>query len=507
MSPINQKIIAKNTILLYIRMGILMLISLYTSRVILDALGDIDMGIYNAVGGIVIMFSFLSGTMSVACQRYYAIEIGKKDYEELAKIFSLCVFVFLAIILIIVVLSETVGLWFLLNKVKTEGRLDAAKWVFQFSILSFVFSIIRTPFQGMIIIREKMNVYAYISIFEALGNLLIAILISRSSNDRLILYAALIMVINIIVSLFYIIYCLICYKECKPSYYWNNEKFKNIFSFASWNMIGALSGLCKSQGLNLLLNIFFGPVVNASRAMAYKVYTTANQFVENFYTAAKPQIIKLYSVNDLKGMEKLVIQSSKFSFFLIFVISLPIMLETDVLLDIWLKDVPERTAIFTKLVLANAMIDTLANPLATAMQAYGNIKKYHLVCGGFTLQILPVSYLFLKLGFPCETVFIVSIVFCAISIWIRVLFVNKDIGLSLSEYFKKAILPILVVIIAAIPIPLFFELYLDAGLTKFIIVVFSSIATVCLSVFLFGLTVSERDKIIDIAFQFLKIRK
>lgn len=497
MGTVNQKQIAKNTILLYIRMGAMLLVSLYTSRVILDALGEIDMGIYNAVGGIVTMFSFLSGTMSVACQRFFADEIGKNDYQELKHVFSLCVTVFIVIALLIVILSETAGLWFLYHKAKTAGRLDAAKWVFQLSIISFIFSIMRSPYQGIIIIREKMKVFTYISIVEILCNLGIALIIDHYSNDRLILYAILMLSVSILITVFYYMYCIRYYEECKFSFWWNKEKFMEIFGFAGWNMIGALSGICKSQGLNMLLNMFFGPAVNAARAMTYKVYSTVQQFADNFFTAVKPQILKSYASGDRKEMLKLVIQSSKFSYYLMFLVSLPILLETQPILDIWLKKVPDYTSLFTKLVIINALIEILGNPLAVSMQAYGKIRNYHLICGSFTLTILPVSYILLKMHYPPESVFYVSIVICAIAIWIRAVFVKRSIGLSLRDYFVNAILPILAVTIISTPLPLYIEMMFENSLKKFLLVGTASVIMTSVSVLFLGMTKTERKHFLE----------
>lgn len=497
MGTVNQKQIAKNTVLLYVRMGAMLLVSLYTSSVILDALGEIDMGIYNAVGGIVTMFSFLSGTMAVACQKFFADEIGKNDYHELKHIFSLCVTVFLAITLLIILLSETAGLWFLYHKAKTEGRMDAAKWVFQLSIISFVFTIMRSPYQGIVIIKEKMKVFTYLGIAEVLCNLGIAILISHYSNDRLILYAFLMLLVNVLISLYYYIYCNVCYEECKYSFWWNKEKFMKIFGFAGWNMIGALSGICKSQGLNMLLNMFFGPAVNAARAMTYRVYSTVQQFADNFFTAVKPQILKSYASGDRREMLKLVIQSSKFSYYLLFLVSLPILLETQPILDVWLKKVPDYTALFTRLVIINALIEVLGNPLAVSMQAYGKIRNYHLICGGFTLTILPVSYILLKMDYPPESVFYVSIVICALAIGIRAIFVKVSIGLSLREYLIKAILPILTVTVISTPFPLFIEMTFESGLKRFLIVGFASVIMTSVSVLFLGMTKTERKHFIE----------
>ena len=498
MTIVDQNRIAKNTILLYVRMAIMLLVSLYTSRVILDALGEIDMGIYNAVGGIVMMFSFLNGTMSTACQRFFADEIAKNKFEDLKRVFSLCVIVFITIALLIIFLSETVGLWFLFNKAKTDGRMDAAKWVFQLSIISFLFTIVRSPYQGIIIIKEKMKVFTYLSMAEVLCNLGAAIAISHYSSDRLIFYSVLMLVVNIIISLYYFLYCNKFYQECRFSFWWDKQKFMEIFGFAGWNMIGSLSGICKSQGLNMLLNVFFGPAVNAARAMTYKVYNTVQQFADNFYTAVKPQILKSYSSGDRENMLKLVIQSSKFSYFLLFLVSLPVLLETQPILDIWLKKVPDYTALFTKLVIINALIDVLANPLSVSMQAYGNIRKYQIVIGAITLTILPISYFLLKvLRYPPESVFYTSIIISTIAAGARVIFVKSRLGLSLSGYIKGTVIPIFIVSAISAGGSIAAKLYINdiscqSQFFQTVYVILLSVIFTVFTILFLGMTSSER---------------
>lgn len=492
MSVIDQKRIAKNTLLLYIRMGLIMLISLYTSRVILDALGATDMGIYSTVGGIVMMFAFLSNTMSTACQRFYAYELGRNDFVELKRVFSLCVSVFVAIAVLVVLFCETVGLALLYKKIQTEGRFEAAMWVFQCSIVSFIFTILRTPYQGMIIIKEKMKVFTYISVVEAVGNLAIALLIAHTSSDRLILYGILMLVINALVSLYYIFYCTHFYPECRFRFCWDTQKFKEIFSFAGWNMIGSLASVCKSQGLTILLNMFFGNALVAARAMAYKVYTTIQQFADNFFVAVRPQVLKSYSARDKEGMMKLVCQSSKYSFFLLFILSLPLLLETPLILDIWLETVPESTVLFTRLLIINALIDVFANPLGTSMLAYGKIKDYQICCGGTILLVLPVSYLFLKLHFPAETVFVISIIVSIIAMGVRMFFVSKKLGFSMKVYFTSVLLPVLGVVIFSSAFPFWLEETMEGDWLRFAVVTSTSFVSTALVVFLLGMTKTER---------------
>ena len=507
MSSIDQKRIVKNTLMLYFRMGLIMFVSLYTSRVVLDALGETDMGIYTTVAGVVMMFAFLSNTMSTACQRFYAYEMGANDHEGVKKVFSISVTVFFLISFIIFILCETLGLYFLYKKIRTEGRLDAAVWIFQFAIISFIFTIMRMPYQGMVVIKEKMKVFAYISIFEAIGNLGIALVISHSSHDRLILYGLLMLIVNILVSTYYFVYCTKFYEECRYHFCWDTGKFKEIFSFAGWNMVGSLSGICKSQGLTILLNIFFGNAIVSARAMAYKVYSTLQQFSDNFIMAIRPQIIKSYSAGDKAGMFKLVYQGTKFSYYLLYTVCLPILVETPIILDLWLKDVPNYTVIFTRLLIINSLIDATAVPLATAMQAYGKIRDYHLICGGFTLSILSLSYIALKLHYPPESVLFISIVVCTIAIGIRLVFVHNGTKMPILDYLAQTIKPLIIVTVLSCPIPILIEYLLPYGWGRFFIVVFSSLIFSFATILAFGLTRSERRQLINyISLLFDKIR-
>ena len=496
MSVVDQKRIAKNTFLLYIRMGVIMVVSLYTARVILDALGETDYGIYTTVAGIVMMFAFLSNTMSAACQRFYADEMGRGDQEGVRNVFSLCVLVFLAIAIIIIILCESLGLWLLDKKIQTDGRMDAAQWVFQCAILSFVFTILRMPYQGMVIIKEKMKVFTYLSVFEAVGNLAIALLIAHTAIDRLILYAVLMLAINALVSLYYLFYCTHCYTECRFRMYWNAHKFREIFHFAGWNMIGSLAGICKSQGLTILLNMFFGNALVAARGIGYKVFSTLQQFSDSFFNAVRPQIMKSYSAGERESMINLVFQSSKFSYYLMFILALPMLLETPLMLNIWLKDVPDSTVLFTRLLIINALIDVLANPLATSMQAYGNIRTYQLLCGGLMLLILPSAWVCLKCGLPAESVFVVSIVVCALVVALRVLLVNHYIGLPVKAYLQKVIGPIALVSILSSLIPLLLKELQTDDAAHSIGVCITSLLTTGVSIFAVGLTKSERKQIL-----------
>lgn len=498
MTVIDQKRIATNSILLYIRMIVVMLIGFLSSRVILNALGEVDFGVYDAVGGIILNVSFISGTMSTACQRWYSYELGRNNTQGLKQVFNLSLSIFLIISLIIVLLAETVGLWWLNKGMNVANRIDAAKWVYQFSVLAFLFIIIRLPFQGMVIAKEKMKVFAYLAIFESVATLGIAVVIYYSNNDRLILYAFLMMCIQFLTTSFYWLYCRIYYQECRLEPYFEKDKFKELFSFASWNMIGATADSLKVHGVNLLLNNRFGVLANAPRGVAYKVFNSISKLNTDFFTAVKPQLIKSYAAGQLDEMKKLICQSSRFSFYLMFLLTLPIMLETPPILEFWLKgrfaNVPEMSVIFTRLVLADGLLNTLTSPLATSMQATGKIRNYQLVLGTTLLTIVPLAYIGIKyFGLPAPSVFIITLVIDIICQFIRVQFIRKGIGLEHKTYLKEVILPILLVSISS-SVP---AIALHWAGIHFIITIFASIAFAGISAFFIGMTGSERKHTLD----------
>ena len=497
MSVVDTKKIAGNTLMLYLRMGLVLLISLYTSRVILDSLGEIDFGIYNSVGGIVAMFAFLSGTLATSCQRFFMVEMGKGDWEQLRKVFSLCLVTFLCLAGIIVLVTEPAGLWFLLNKMKLEGRTEAAQWVFHCSILSCVASMVSLPFQGMVIAREKMKVFAYISVFEALGALGIALLLTRSGGDHLKLYAVLMLLMQCIIASCYILYCRRFFPECRFVRAWDGSLFKEIFSFTGWNVIGTAAGIFKAHGLNLLLNMFYGPAVNSARGMAVKVFGMVSQLRENFMVASKPQIIKAYSGGEHAGMKKLVFQSAKFSTYLMLLIGIPLLVEMPFLLDIWLKDVPEYTAIFATLMLVNALLEGADYPVMMAIQANGDIKWYQIIVGCIQLLLLPIAYLFLKFGtFPPQIVFYLSIAISILAFFARMYFARKLVGISISDITVHALLPMLVVTLIPRAAALGVRHLMPESWLRLLCVGLTSTVILGLTAWGLGMTRSERETVL-----------
>ncbi len=493
MSSENNKRIAKNTAMLYIRMLITMAVTLYTSRIVLNTLGVEDFGIYNVVGGIITMIGFLNSSMSAATQRFLSFEIGKKDENQLKKVFSMSVNIHLAIATLILVIAETIGLWFVNNQLNIPiNRMIAANWVYQFSILAFITNIISVPYNALIISHERMNVFAWVSIIEVSLLLLTVFMLQMFGFDRLILYAILISIVTLIIRIVYGIYCRLNFPESKYMFFIDKLLYKTLMSYAGWTLIGSAAGALNGQGINILLNIFFGPSINAARGIAYQVRSAVNRFVYNFQVAMNPQIIKSFAFGDIKYMHQLIFQGAKYSFFLLFLLSLPILLETETILKLWLKIVPEYTIIFTQLIIINILIDSIAGPLMTAAQASGRIKLYQGAVGSLLLMILPISYLFLKLGYPPQVTLWINILISIIALFVRLIIVNHLVNLSMMDYAKNVILPIVSVSCISIIIPYAIYYYLPQSFMRFLTTSLVSLLSVLAAIYWAGLRPNEQ---------------
>lgn len=490
----NNKRIAKNTLLLYFRMLLTMAVSLYTSRIVLATLGVDDYGIYNVVGGVVAMFAFINSAMANASQRFLTFELGKGNWEQLHKVFCVSVAIHVVIALIILLVAETIGLWFLNSYmvIPTE-RMDAAHWVYQFAVLSTIVVIMRVPFNASIIAHEKMSAFAYISILEVILKLIIVYLLLIFNIDKLKLYAVLIFCIQFLDFSIYIAYCYKHFTECRYRFYYNKHLFNEMISFAGWSMFGNLAGVAFTQGVNILLNIFFGPVVNAARAVAVQVQHAVQGFVSNFQMALNPQITKNYASGNLEQMHALIFASSRYSFFLLLFLSLPIIIEAEQILSVWLEEVPGHTVNFIRLILCIMMVDAIANPLITAAQATGRIKVYQAVVGGILLLIVPFSYVALKLGSNPEVVFIVHFSMVVIAHLARLIMIRPMIHLSLRKYFSEVIIKITCVTTTSILLPtgIYFLLPKDK-FYSFLIVCSACVISVITSVFFGGLGKKEQ---------------
>lgn len=490
----NNKRIAKNTLLLYFRMLFLMAVSLYTSRVVLNALGVEDFGIYNVVGGVVAMFSVLSGSLSAAISRFITYELGKGNQKNLNKIFSSAVTIQLGLAGIIILLAETIGIWFLNVKMNIpEVRMEAANWVFQFSILTFAINLISVPYNASIIAHEKMSAFAYISILEAVGKLTIAYLIAISPIDKLIFYAILMCVVALVVRLAYGNYCKRHFSECTYHFSWDKQLLKSMFSFAGWNFIGASSAVLRDQGGNVVINLFCGPAVNAARGIAFQVNNAVNQFVVNFMTALNPQITKSYAAGDKGYMMTLIFQGARLSFYMLLLLSLPILVNTHYILALWLKIVPEHAVLFVQLILIFALSESISQPLITAMLATGKIRNYQIIVGGLQMMNLPLSYILLRLGYFPEVVIVIAICISQCCLAARLILLRGMIGLSITKYLKNVYLNIIVVCIIAVILPLISAYYIKESFINFILI--SLIAVICTlsSIYFLGCNNQERE--------------
>ena len=501
----NNKRIAKNTLMLYIRMLLTMGVSLYTSRVVLATLGVEDFGIYGVVGGVVSMFSFLNLAMVSSTQRYLTFGLGKNNREWLSKIFSTTILIHCLIALIIVILTETVGLWFLYNKMTIPlGRLNAAFWVLQFSVLSTVVVVMTVPYNATIIAHEKMSAFAYISLLEVTLKLVVVYLLTITKVDRLIFYAVLILLVQLLIRMIYHQYCIKHFNESRFHWSWNRPLLKEISSFAGWNLFGNLAAITFTQGLNLLLNVFFGPVLNAARAVAVQVQSAVVQFSSNFQTALNPQITKTYAMNELSNMHLLIYRSSKYSFFMLYFLSLPILFETTQLLHWWLKEVPAHTVNFIRIILFISMIDATANPLMIAAQATGRIRLYQSVIGGILLLILPISYVVLKMGGNPEAVFIVHLAIVSIAWIVRLYIIHPMIQIPISQYLTKVMGRVVAVGICSFMLVLAIRSFMQEGIIRFLTTGLSSVFFVALFIYLLGLEKGERNALQKYALRLVK---
>jgi O-antigen/teichoic acid export membrane protein len=491
----NNKRIAKNTMLLYFRMLITIGVSLYTSRIVLNALGVEDFGIYNVVGGVVVLFSFFNNAMSTATQRFLSFELGKNDIEEVKRTFSMSMTAHASIVILVILLAETVGLWFLnMHMNIPDGKMNAANWVYQFSILATCIGIIQVPYNASIIAYEKMSFFAYISIIEVIFKLLVAFLLVYISFDKLKIYSILICFVSFFTFLLYRFYCKRKIEVCTYHFFWDRALYKRLMSFSGWSLFGSVAVVGANQGVNILLNIFYGVVVNAAMGIANQVNSVLNKFVSNFQTAFQPQIVKFYAAGDTKSLEQLIFRSSKFSFLLLFTLTFPIMLNVDFVLKIWLKTVPECTSVFCNLIIISSLLESLAAPLWMTMQATGKIKKYQLYISTAIGLNLLFAYIFLKNGFPPYIVLVIKVAIDVLCFIIRLLFVQSYVDVRISQFIKTVLYRVFPIVIVILPLPYFLSKYyvewkglILSSLSFFILEVFL--------VYLIGFTKQERKTI------------
>ena len=490
----NNKRIAKNTLLLYFRMLFMMLVSLYTSRVVLNTLGVADFGINNVVGGVISMLGFLTGSLGAASSRYITFDLGKGDKKVMKRTFGNIKSIHYILAGVILLIGETIGLWFMTTKLQIPAeRETAAFWVYQFSILSSMIAVISVPYNATIIAHEKMSAFAYITIVDAILKLLIVYLLVIVPYDKLIIYSFLFFCIQAFDQLVYIVYCSRHFEEVHTSCCYDKKLFREIFSFAGWTMNGHLAVIGYTQGLNILLNVFFGIAVNAARGVAVQVQNICQQFCSNFQMALNPQLTKSYAHGDLKMMHGLLIKSSKFSFFILFFIAMPLMFEANIVLKTWLGIVPGHTVNFLRLIMIVGLLYTLSNPIIVSVHATGRLKKFQLIEGSMLLMIVPIAYVFLKfLGIRPEYVFVVHIMVEICTQYARLRIVLPMINMDLGDYFRKVIKPILFVVVLSPILPYILYCNMTEGYASFFIECSICVLCSCIVIYSVGCTNSER---------------
>ena len=494
MSPSsNNKRIAKNTLLLYFRTIFIMFISLFTSRVVLNALGIENYGIYNVVGGVVAMFSLISGSLSSSISRFITFELGKRNIEKLKVIFSTSMNIQIGLSLIVLLLGEVIGGWFLNTHMNIpEERMEAANWVLHCSLIMFCIGLLSVPYNSCIIAHEQMSTYAYMSIFEALLKLLICYLIIVSPFDKLITYVVMLTIVSLIITSIYGIYCTKHFEECKYQITHDRKQLKEMTGFAGWTFLTNSCYLFNTQGVNILINIFFGVTLNAARGIATQVDAAIMQFVNNFTMAMNPQITKHYAAGKTDEMFKLVCRGTKFSYFLLLIFSLPVLFETEYILTLWLKRVPEHTVTFLRLTIIGSMINMLGNTGYTACMATGKVRRYVIWISSVGCLVFPLSWICFTLGMSPESTYVVFILVYVLVDSVRLYIMKGLLQFPPMMFVKEVVAKILIVSVAAVIIPAITIYSMPPSFIRLVTsvvvcVIMSSIATYCI-----GLTSRER---------------
>lgn len=507
----NNRRIAKNTLFLYLRMILVMAVSLYTSRVILKALGVDDFGLYDVIGGIVALFSILSGSLTSAISRFLTYELGKGNSQRLKQIFSSSVFIQLMISLVVILALAPLGLWFINAKLNVPpDRYVAAYWVFGFSILTFCLHLLSVPYNAAIISHEKMAVFSYISLIEVSFKLLIAYCINLFAQNRLIIYAAMLFGVVLVIQLIYAGYCIRKFPECKLSLAYDRGLLKEIGSFAGWNFIGSAAGVLRNQGNNIILNLFYGTVANAAYSICMQVNNAVNQLADNFMVSVNPQITKYYAQSEIKEMNNLMFRSARMSFFLSWLLASVILLNTEYILNLWLAKIPDHTVIFVQLILWFTITESVSKPLITGMLATGKIKNYQIVVGGLQMLNLPISYVLLKLGAAPQAPLAVSIGVSLACLSARLVMLRGLMPFDSMAFIKKVILRVILVGALSFAVPYFIKLFVGET-SGFITFLWESAVCLCWTVaviYYIGCDNNERrfirDRIVAAKHKFIK---
>lgn len=492
--------IAKNTVLLYMRSLISLFISLYTSRLILKALGVEDYGIYGVVGGFVSMFSIVTSSLSGAISRFLNFSMGKGNKDELANMFSMSLNIMAILSLIVLVLTETFGLWFLYNRLNiTPGRETAAFWCFQFSVLSSISGFLTVSFTGAIIAHEKMGAFAYIDIGETVLKFLISLLLTFSLGrvDKLILYAALLLAINLSKQMFSRVYAMRRFEECRIRWFWDKKIFMDLFGYAGWSFLGKTSGTFAGQGVNMVINVCFGPAVNAARQLSSTVNHAVSIFVNNFTMAINPQVTQSYASGDLTYMKDLIYRGTKFSYFIMWMIFLPLFLETDFVVRLWLGEYPEYTVIFTQITMICVLLGIFASIWTMGIQATGKIFWYQLSYSALEFLQFGMIYVLLHNGFSPEWAYYASLLISLLKVLTMWILSRYQLNASILEFLKVVVLPLVWVSILSAVIPTLLHHFMPGGWLRFIIVLGSSLLISAGCILYIGCTPPERKLLIS----------
>ena len=492
--------IAKNTIFMYGRMAITMLVGLYTSRVVLRVLGVEDYGLYNVIGGIIALFTVLNNALINTTSRFITVSLAKEKALGTRQTFNMAFLMHCAVALFLIVIGETIGLWYLHHKlVIPVGREFAAEWLYQFTIIAAVLSTVNVPYNACIVAHEKINVFAILQVIDSVLKLGIVFVIQVAPYDKLIFYAVLMLLVTVFNFMFNYVYCHKKFEEVKFLFFWSRERFKEILKFIGWALVGNFSNMFYTQGINLMLNAFCGPAVNAARGIAVQVQGVVAQMANNVQTAINPQIIKTYSINDLDRMHMLICASSRFCYYLLLLFSLPIMLEANYILHLWLGVVPAHTVNFIRLTLMTVLLDAFINPMFTANLASGKLNIYYIPVSVVSVTFMFLTYFAIKYTLVPESTFLCYLAMVALGLVVRILVMRKQVQLKSSIYIKAAILPAMVVTLLASALPVASHLLVRGNIARlFATLMASSISTVTV-VFFAGITKQERQFAIQFA--------
>ncbi len=491
----NNKRIAKNTAFLYLRQLIIMVVAIYTSRVILDVLGASDYGIYNVVGGIVTMMSFLNGALGSSSSRFLTYELGRGDQSKLNSTFSASLNLHICVALIVLVLGETLGLWFFYEKlVIPDDRMTAAFWVYQFSIITTMVSFTQVPYNASLIAHENMSIYAYVGLYEAISKLLIVYLLTIAPIDKLIFYGMLLMLNSIGIQLFYRFYTTKRYEECRFRLVREKPLYKTLLGYSGWDLFGGVAVICQGEGINVLLNMFFGPVVNAARAIAFQIQNAVSMFVGNFLTAVRPQVVKNFAEGKTDEMYRLTFNAAKFAYLLMLALVLPVCFEINFILNLWLgKNMPPETPIFAVLVLCTYLMETYHQASLMSYHAIGRIKLGNIVGGTLMICALPLAYVALRFGAPAYSVFVVIFAVNLTQMFWGWMVVHRYVAFSYVKLIQKVYIPTMSITVLAVVVPLLFTHYMQQGWLRFIGLGLCTEMVILSAVYFIALNKSDRQ--------------